>query len=160
MKMTNRRTLIAAIAVGAALGTAAVALATPPSGLVGTPLARGSAGELTIQDKSQKLKVQVKESMDVALVKATLAPNGFTGWHAHAAPSIAIVQSGSMTVYEANGDECVSRTQGAGTAFVHSEDAHNFVAGPAGAEVYIVYLLPAGASPAPIDVTPAPSACS
>jgi len=37
---------------------AGAALATPPSGLVGTPLARGSAGEFTIHDKSQKLKLQ------------------------------------------------------------------------------------------------------
>lgn len=159
--MKSRRILIATLITATALAAvAAVALATPPSGLVGTPLARGSAGEITIHDKSQKLKVQVKESMDVALVKATLTPNGFTGWHAHAAPSIAVVQAGSLTVYELQGDQCVAQTISAGTAFVHSEDAHNFVAGPAGAEFYIVYLLPAGASPAPIDVSPAPAACS
>lgn len=159
--MKTPRILIVTLVTGAFLAAlAAVALATPPSGLVGTPIARGVAGEFTIHDKSQKLKIQVKESMDVALVKATLTPNGFTGWHGHAAPSLVVVKAGSVTVYELEGDRCVVSTQGAGTAFVHSEDAHNFVAGPDGAEIYITYFLPAGASPAPIDVSPAPAACS
>jgi hypothetical protein len=139
---------------------ASVALATPPSGFAPSLLARGSAGEFTIHDKSQKLKLQTKGPLDVALVRATLTPNGFTGWHGHAAPSLVVVSAGSMTVSELRGDECVVATYGAGKAFVHSEDAHNFVAGSAGAEFYIVYLPPEGGSTAPIDVTPAPAACS
>ena len=139
--------------------TVAAALATPPSGLVGTPLARGAAGSFDLHDTSQKLKLQAKDPIDVAFVKATLGPNGFTGWHGHAAPSLVVVSAGSMTTYEVEGGQCVERTYGSGSGFVHSEDAHNFVAGPNGAEFYIAYLLPAGASPAPIDVTPAPAAC-
>jgi hypothetical protein len=138
----------------------ATAVATPPSGLVGTPIARGGAGVFSIHDKSQKLKLQAKEPLDVALVKATLTANGYTGWHGHAAPSIVVVKQGSLTAVEPRDGGCSVETYGAGKAFVHSEDAHNFVAGPEGAEFYIVYLLPEAASPAPIDVTPAPAACS
>ena len=154
------RIAVALAALGA-LGVFAVgvAVATPPSGLVGTPLARGAAGSFDLHDTSQKLKLQAKEPLDVAFVKATLAPNGFTGWHGHAAPSLVVVSAGSMTVYEVEGGECVVETYPAGSAFVHSEDAHNFVAGAGGAEFYIAYLLPAGASPAPIDVPTAPAAC-
>jgi hypothetical protein len=140
---------LAAVAVG-------TAVATPPSGLVGTPLARGAAGAFDLHDTSQKLKLQAKEPLDVSFVKATLAANGQTGWHGHAAPSLLVVSAGSLIVYEANDGQCVTTTYAAGSAFVHSEDAHNFVAGASGAEFYIAYLLPAGASPAPIDVTPAP----
>ncbi|HLG07139.1 MAG TPA: hypothetical protein VI409_00545 [Gaiellaceae bacterium] len=139
---------------------AGTALATPSSGLVGTPLARGAAGAFTIHDKSQKLKVQAKEPIDVALVKATLAPNGYTGWHGHSAPSIVVVKTGPLTAMEPSGDTCVTSVYQSGQSFVHSEDAHNFLAGSEGAEFYIVYLLPEGASPAPIDVTPAPAACA
>jgi len=138
---------------------AGAALATPPSGLVGTPLARGSAGEFTIHDKSQKLKLQTKGPLDVAFVKATLTANGFTGWHSHNAPSLLVLKMGSLTVYEA-GDSCSAETYGANDAFVHVEDAHNFVAGPDGAEFYIAYLLPEGASPAAIDVPQVPDVCS
>jgi hypothetical protein len=151
-----------ALATLAAISVVAVgtAVATPPSGLVGTPLARGGAGAFDLHDKSQKLKLQAKEPMDIAFVKATLAANGVTGWHGHAAQSLVVVSAGSLTLYEVSGGECVSETYPAGSAFVHSEDAHNFAAGPSGAEFYIAYLLPTGASPAPIDVTPAPAACA
>jgi quercetin dioxygenase-like cupin family protein len=126
---------------------------------VGTMLARGSAGEFDLHDKSQKLKLQAKESMDVAIVRATLTPGGYTGWHGHAAPSLVVLRSGALTVLEPTSDGCVSESYSAGATFVHSEDAHNFVAGPEGAEFYIVYFLPQGGSPAPIDVTPAPAGC-
>lgn len=145
--------VLAAVAAGAAL-------ATPSFGLVGTPLARGTAGAFSMHDKSQKLKLQAKEPIDVALVKATLGPNGYTGWHGHTAPSLLVVKTGPLTVEEASGDACIRTVYESGKTFVHSEDAHNFLAGSGGAEFYIVYLLPEGASPAPIDVTPAPAACS
>jgi quercetin dioxygenase-like cupin family protein len=150
---------LASSAVLAAI-VVATALATPSSGLVGTPLARGAAGAFDLHDKSQKLKLQAKEPLDVALVRATLSAGGFTGWHGHSAPSLVVVSAGSLTAYEPDGDTCSVKTYAQGSAFVHGEDAHNFVAGSGGAEFYIVYLLPQGASPAPIDVTPAPAACS
>jgi hypothetical protein len=163
---------VAALAVLGAL-VASAALATPPTGLMASLLARGSAGEFTIHDKSQKLKLQTKGPLDVAIVRATLRPRAEnppnaagvrplseTGWHGHAAPSLLVVQAGSLTVSEVRRGECVVATYGAGQAFVHTEDPHNGVAGPEGAEFYIVYLLPEGASPAAIDVTPAPAACS
>lgn len=139
-----------------AVFAAATALATPPSGLVGTPLARGAAGEFKIYDQSGRLKLVAKESTDIPLVKATLSPNGYTGWHGHSGPSLVIVSSGEVTMYEPGKRSCDAQTFGAGKAFVHPEGAHNFVAGAGGAELYIVYFVPAGASPAPIDVTPAP----
>lgn len=155
------RLLLALLTVSVtAVAAVGMALATPPSGLVGTPLGRGAAGAFDLHDKSQKLKLQAKEPIDVAFVKATLTANGFTGWHGHAAPSLVVVSAGTLAVHELSGAECVVKTYPAGSAFVHSEDAHNFVAGPSGAEFYIAYLLPAGASPAPVDVTPAPAECS
>jgi hypothetical protein len=158
--MKGRIAVAVVVLTMSAVAAVGVALATPPSGLVGTPLARGTAGAFDLHDKSQQLKLQAKEPIDVSFVKATLAANGFTGWHGHAAPSLVVVSAGSMTAYEASGGECVAMTYAAGSAFVHSEDAHNFVAGPTGAEFYIAYLLPSGASPAAIDVTPPPSACA
>ena len=158
--MKGRIGVAVVLLAASAVATVGVALATPPSGLVGTPLARGAAGAFDLHDTSQKLKLQAKEPIDVAFVKATLAPNGFTGWHGHAAPSLVVVSSGSMTVSEVQGGECVSQTYAAGSGFVHSEDAHNFVAGANGAEFYIAYLLPSGASPAPIDVTTTPAPCA
>jgi hypothetical protein len=56
--------------------------------------------------------------------------------------------------------KCEASVHNAGTTFVHPEGAHNFVNTAAGkTEFYIVYFVPAGASPAAIDVTPAPAGC-
>jgi len=63
-------------------------------------------------------------------------------------------------VYEAGDRTCSVETYGANDAFVHVEDAHNFVAGSEEAEFYIAYLLPEGASRAPIDVPQVPDVCS
>jgi hypothetical protein len=64
------------------------------------------------------------------------------------------------------GAGCEVSVHGAGTTFVHPEGAHNFVNTGRDAngvavetEFYIVYFVPAGASPAAIDVTPAPADC-
>ncbi len=145
---------LAALAAGAAL-------ATPPSGLSSELLARGAGGTFRIHDKSMKLKIKAKEPTDVALVKAILGPGGFTGWHGHPGPSIVIVKSGELTMYEPRRGVCVARTFGPGKAFVHPEHAHNFVnTGAATAEFYVAYFIPAGAAPLLNDVTPAPAECS
>lgn len=63
---------------------------------------------------------------------------------------------------------CEVSVHNAGTTFIHPEGAHNFVntakaidgTTPVETEFYIVYFVPAGASPAAIDVTPAPAGCT
>lgn len=153
------KTRITIAVVGLALLSAflvATALATESEGLVGTPLARGAAGPFKMYDRSERLKLVAKESTDIPLVRATLTPKGYTGWHGHAGPSLVIVSSGELTMLEPGKRSCNSQLFTAGKAFVHPEGPHNFVAGDAGAEFYIVYFVPEGASPAPIDVTPAP----
>lgn len=158
--MKSKALFGAALAVIASLVTA-VAFATPPSGLTSQLLARGAAGEFDVRDKTMKLKIQAKEATDVAVVKATLAPGGQTGWHAHPGPSIVVVKSGTLTMVEAARGSCHGSTFGAGRAFVHPEEAHNFVNTGAGdAEFYVTYFVPAGAAPLLNDVTPVPPECS
>ena len=164
--------VLAVIAVSAAL-------ATMGSGLSATPLARGAGGDFRIKAENFRFKLKAKDPTDVALVNAKLAPNGFTGWHRHAGPSLVVVKTGQITMYaptrrgddDDDGDRrrglgCEVTVHNAGTTFVHPEGAHNFVntyvppAGqPGDTEFFIVYFVPAGASPAAIDVTPAPAGC-
>lgn len=144
---------LSAIAVGASL-------ATVGSGLSATPLARGAGGEFRIKAENFRFKVKAKDSTDVALVNAKLAVGGFTGWHGHAGPSLVVVKTGQLTMYAPDRHGCDASVHNAGTTFVHPEGAHNFVNTAAGeTEFYIVYFVPAGASPAAIDVTPAPAGC-
>jgi hypothetical protein len=137
------------------------AVATAPKGLVGTPLARGGADELRIRDNDQGFRLRAKHPTDVALVKATIDPGGYTGWHGHAGPSFVIVKTGTLALYLPNrrGNGCTVDTFGPGSVFDHPSGLHNFVnAGTETLEFYIAYFLPKGASPAPIDA-PAPAGC-
>jgi hypothetical protein len=150
-----------------------VAWATMGSGLSATPLARGAGGEFRIKAETFRFKLKAKDSTDVALVNAKLGTGGYTGWHGHAGPSLVVVKTGQITMYaptSGRGDDddgdrrrgagCEVSVHSAGTTFVHPEGAHNFVNTAAGeTEFYIVYFVPAGASPAAIDVTPAPAGC-
>jgi len=159
---------LAAIVAPAAVG---VALATPPSGLTSQLLARGGAGEFQIHEKSMRLRMDARRATDVALVRATLEPGGSTGWHGHPGPSIVIVKSGIVTMYEPAHDEqgdeddrarhdrqgCAVQTFGPGQAFVHPASVHNFVnSGQDLVEFYVAYLVPAGAAPLLSDEPPAP----
>lgn len=138
------------------IALAAVFAGTSFGVISSSQVVRASTGPFTLQDKSQKLKIQSKEPLDVDIRRVTLEAGDTTGWHGHAGPSLVLVKAGSLTVSQADGNECRVATYGAGSAFTHPEDAHNFVAGGAGAEIYILYLLPAGGSPAPIGM---PAAC-
>ena len=136
---------------------AAVFAGTSLGVISSSQVVRGSTGPFTLQDKSQKLKIQSKEALDVDIRHVTFGAGDTTGWHGHAGPSLVLVKAGSLTVTETDGKACAVNTYAAGAAFVHPEDAHNFVAGGDGTEIYILYLLPEGGSPAPIAM---PAACS
>jgi hypothetical protein len=110
---------------------------------------------------------------DVAVVQATLKPGGFTGWHRHPGDSIVVVKTGAVTMYEPgrghrrDHDEatgwrgrCSVETFAAGSVFEHPGSEHNFVNETSvDTEFYVVYLVPAGATPLLTDVPTPPSRC-
>ncbi len=173
--MKKRSATLVALGV-LAVPVAGVAVATPPEGpeppvLTSTLVARGAAGEFRVHDDATGVKLSARRSTDIAIVNAKLKPGSSTGWHGHAGPSIVIVNSGSLRMYEPGHDRhghhhggrhgCRSEVFEKGKAFVHPTHAHNFVneSGEV-ADFHLVYFVPAGASPAPIDVTPAPKGCA
>jgi hypothetical protein len=173
----RRRTVMPVVLGTLVLAGAGAALATPPSGLKSELLARGNAGTFRIHDKSMDLKLHAGQSTDVAVVKATLERGGTTGWHGHPGPSIVIVKSGAVEMREParrhHGDDdddehgrdrgpaCSVQRFGPGSAFVHPEHEHTFVNVADGVtELYVVYMVPAGAAPLLNDVATVPSECS
>ena len=86
------------------------ARATPPSGLVNVPLARGtnvSEGTIPLQFGT-----------DIVMAQITVAPGGSSGWHSHPGGAIIVVKQGSLTVYGSTGSKCETTTYGAGQAFI------------------------------------------
>ena len=150
----KERILFGLVVVGVVAGV----LATASLGVISSsPVVRGSIGAFELHDKSQKLKLQSREPLDVDVRFVTLGANDTTGWHGHNGPSLVIVKSGSLTVSQPDGNECSVTTYSTGATFVHPEGAHNFVSA-SGAEIYIVYLLLRSIS-APIPDS-APDACA
>jgi len=113
--MDRRRILAKALgALGALLAVITVvqfrANATPPSGLVNVPLARGT----NVSNGTIALQV----GTDVAMAQITVDPGGSSGWHSHPGGAIIIVKQGSLTVYRSIGSQCQVETYGAGQAFI------------------------------------------
>lgn len=154
----TKKTLTLIALGGLVLLLAGVAIATPPSGFTARLLARGAGGEFTIRDKALDFKLRAEKPTDIALVEASLTPGGYTGWHGHPGPSLVVVKSGTLTMYQPRRrdddhdddavaqSKCLVKTFNAGQAFVHPSTVHNFVNEGSGTlEFYIAYFAPPAA---------------
>jgi quercetin dioxygenase-like cupin family protein len=104
-----------AVAVGLAGLLAAVSMvpgaATPPSGLMNVPLARG-------MDQS-KGTIPLQEGTDVVMAQITVIPGGSSGWHSHPGGAIIIVKQGDeVTVNRSVGSQCEVTKYKAADAFI------------------------------------------
>lgn len=84
-------------------------------------------------------------SSEVAVIRASLAPGGYTSWHGPPGPGVVVVVSGEVTVLEPTAaGGCASRTYRDGEAFFHGAAPHDFRnQGAATAELYITYFVTA-----------------
>ncbi|MGH2490027.1 MAG: hypothetical protein ACRDF9_00840, partial [Candidatus Limnocylindria bacterium] len=89
--------LSAAIAIG--LIGSEVALGTAGSGVISaTVVARGTAGD--------KVKTRGNQAYDVVDQTVIIAAGGHTGWHTHPGMAIAVVKSGTLTIYHGHDRTC------------------------------------------------------
>ena len=86
-----KRLLITLVLAGA-LGTTAVALAAGHGPITEKVLGAASIG--------QPYTFQVKQPADVVVAKATVPPGASFGWHSHRAAVVAIVKSGTLSLYD------------------------------------------------------------
>ncbi len=111
MKRSIRWALLSAGLAGVvAVAMVAPGAATPPSGLVNVPLARGT----NTSDGTIPLQV----GTDVAMAQITVEPGGSSGWHGHPGGAIIVVKTGTLTVYRSIGSKCQATTYSAGQAFI------------------------------------------
>lgn len=148
------------IAALASLLVTGVALATHQSnGLSSSVQGRGSWARA---DRAALVSAMASQSTaansDVAVVKASLTPDGYTYWHGHPGPSVVIVTAGEITVLEpAPNGACQSRTYGVGDAFFHGTGNHDFRnEGSETAEFLITYFV---TSWPPLTHTEDPGVC-
>ena len=111
MKRAVRWTLLSVGLAGVIMAvTVTPSRATPPSGLVNIPLARGT--------NTSHGTIPLQFGTDVAMAQITVDPGGSAGWHSHPGGAIIIVKQGSLTVYSSVGPKCQTTTYSAGQAFI------------------------------------------
>jgi quercetin dioxygenase-like cupin family protein len=149
-----------------ATGIAAVALATPGSGVLSNVLSRATFEPFRVESEAEtesgrfNIEIKSKGRSDVVTQTVTFAPGGSSGWHSHPGPAILSVKSGTLTLYEAHDPSCTPLLFPAGTGFVEAGgDVH--IARNEGTEnltLNVTYIIPANA-PQRID-QPDPGNCA
>lgn len=160
----TRNLALAAIALAASTLMAVPGQATPPSGFVGTQIAKGVYPPMQITaDKEAKwdLKLTTKDTSDIYVTRNAIAVGGESGWHTHPGPSLITVTVGAVTVYEAHDPLCSPKVVHAGEGSIDIGSGHvhmirNETGAPA--ETVAVQFLPQGATRR-IDAD-APSNCN
>lgn len=132
---------------GSALAPGA-ASATPGSGVLSEPVALGSLPE--------PIRAKLKDDLggfgdgtavaQVAVIKFTIAPGGYFGWHRHGGPVWVVLAAGELTLYDSDDTTCTGHVHKPGAAFLdagnHVHNARNESVNPV--VVYGTFLLPAG----------------
>ena len=139
-----------------------IALATPPSGITNPPwspvIGRFASGidatAKTDVDPGNatsfwQIRISAKGATDVHILENVIAPGGTFGWHSHPGPSLVIVKSGALSVYQA--PDCTPEDFGPGSpngsTFVDQGHDLHMVRNnstTAVADVYVVSFVPAG----------------
>jgi hypothetical protein len=134
-----------AVVTTAAIGAVAtIAIASPGSGVVGTPLVTANFDETTHWN-SDRVKFQTKEPTDVRIVRLDFAAGSFSGWHHHPGLLIVSVASGSVTLTDSS---CNSKTYGPGSpngaVFTEGGDEPVEASSSGGAVAYVTTITPDG----------------
>src|SRR5262249_23574463 len=129
----------------------ACASATPSSGgISGTVLGKGTS--------SGSVEVKNEGPTDVVVRHIVIPPGGSTGWHYHPGRLIAIVQKGTLTRIL---EDCSVQTTSPGQSIIEDAgDRHVHVGRDLGTEpveLYVIYVIPAGA---PLAINAVAPSCS
>ena len=144
--------LTSSFAPATALATAGsdVAPMTAGYGITQTPVASGVLHDaVRMKFKQDGGFGSGLDVSNVAIVKNTIIPGGYFGWHQHSGPSWIVMTQGTLTFYDADDTTCTGHPVSAGTAFFdagnHTHNARNETNQMV--ENYVVRMLPAGGAP-------------
>ncbi len=88
------------------------------------------------------------DGAEVYVQHVRLGANVATGWHTHPGPAIVTIVAGALTYEDAGRNTCQQQTYSAGNGFVDSGfgHVHRAIAGSAGVDFYVTYILPPGSA--------------
>lgn|GEM_PF-4551226 len=88
------------------------------------------------------------DGAQISVQHVRLRPNAATAWHTHPGVGMVTVVRGALTYEDAGANRCRRTTYPAGKGFVDPGigHVHRAIAGPEGADFYVVYVLPPGSA--------------
>ena len=125
--MKRKVFIVAATAALALVDFVAVTLASPPSGVTPTLLARGTYDAFKVKSapgSPVEFKAKAKSPIDIVVRKHDYAVGGYTGWHSHPGPVFITVAQGELTYYEYDDPSCTPHVVTAGHGFVDNGRGH------------------------------------
>lgn len=152
-------TLVALVGAGVAVA-GHVTQADPATVPTGFLVAHNSIGDVPVSALARAVK---PDGADVFVQHVRLGAGVATGWHTHPGPALVAVvgEKSALTYEDAEANRCKRVTYVGGEGFVDRGfgHVHRAIAGPDGADFYVVYLLPPGSETHVIPAS-APEACS
>jgi hypothetical protein len=127
MRRTKSLAAAAVVATVLLIGAGTLAIASPPSGVTPTLLARGTYDSFKVMSNPQgpgMFKAESKEPIDMVVRRHEYAAGGSTGWHAHPFPVFVTVIEGQVTFYEYDDPSCTPIVVSAGHGYVDSGRGH------------------------------------
>jgi hypothetical protein len=106
---------------------AALAFASPPSGVTPSLLARGTYDDFKVRSYPQgpgDFKAESKGPTDIVVRQHDYLPGSTTGWHQHPGPVFITVLEGEITFYEYDDKECTPVVVKAGEGYVDTGRGH------------------------------------
>ena len=119
--------IAAAIVLLAVAALAAVALASPPTGVTPTLLARGTYDSFKVQADRHgpvDFKAKTKTPIDLVVRRHDYAAGSSTGWHTHPGPVFITVTQGEVTFYEYDDPTYTPTVVRAGEGYVDTGHGH------------------------------------
>ncbi|MFP5336866.1 MAG: hypothetical protein ACLGIV_16285 [Actinomycetes bacterium] len=144
--MRTRRILVplvvaAAVASGGVAAASHVGEVDPANVPVGFLTAHTRVTDVPV---SALARAAAADGAEMTVQHIRLAANQPIPWHTHPGPVFVLIERGAFTYETTQGSTCVSTTYEAGEGFVDPGfgTVHQATAGPSGAEIYAVYVLP------------------
>jgi len=155
----NRMRIVAVVGAVALVGTlATVTFASSGFGVTSTTIVTANFDNV-VHMNSDSIKFQTKGATDVRIQKLVFSAGGFSGWHHHPGIILVSVESGSVTLWNAN---CSSTTYGPGlpdgAVFAEGGDDPVQATSATGATAYVTYVAP-NADPPVFRLEDDPPAC-
>ena len=125
--MKRKLSLLAAMTLLALAVSVAITMASPPSGVTPTVLARGTYDAFKVKSSPNSpvdFKAKAKSPIDLVVRRHDYAVGSTTGWHTHPGPVFITVTVGQLTYYERDDPTCTGHVVLAGHGFVDNGRGH------------------------------------